>query len=186
MSPPGAAPGTVGTEGLRACMRLFPTGVALLTAGSGESATGMSVNSVISVSLTPPLVLVSVHHAARINRRLLDDRVFALSFLTAEQTGLTRTFAAADRPVGAMAVNVLGGVLKDSGVPFAAGASATIECVLQRAVPVEDHVLVIGRVTAARLNPVLAPPQVSYQGTFTTVRQAGQPEKPEKKEHADG
>jgi flavin reductase (DIM6/NTAB) family NADH-FMN oxidoreductase RutF len=161
-------------------MRLFPTGVALLTAGRGESAVGMSVNSVISVSLSPPLVLVSVHHAARINRPLLEHGVFALSFLAAGHTALIRAFAAPDRPAGALAVSLLGGVSERSGVPFLADASATIECELHSTLPVEDHVLVIGRVISAGLNPVGSLPQVSYQGALTTVRPA------ERKEYADG
>ncbi|MFE6719667.1 flavin reductase family protein [Streptomyces albidoflavus] len=180
MSRPGPSPEAVDPERLRACMRLFPTGVALLTAGRGDTAVGMAVNSVVSVSLAPPLILVSVHRAARIGRPLLDEGAFALSFLTAEQTALTRTFAAADRPAGALTVSLLGGVFKDSGVPFLADASATIECALHSTVPVEDHVLVIGRVTTAELHPARSLPQVSYQGTFTTVRTA------RRKEHADG
>ncbi len=179
MSRLGPAPGAVDAERLRACMRLFPTGVALLTAGRGDRAVGMSVNSVISISLAPPLILVSVHHAARVNRQLLDERAFALSFLTTAQTAMTHTFAAADRPVGALAVSMLGGVFEDSGVPFLADASATIECALHSTVPVEDHVLLIGRVTTAELNPVRSLPQVSYQGTFTTVRTAGRKEYPD-------
>ncbi|MEU0992240.1 flavin reductase family protein [Streptomyces sp. NPDC005953] len=170
MSPVRTAPGPVDAESLRACMRLFPTGVALLTAGRGDQAMGMSVNSVISVSLDPPLVLVSVHHSARINRRLHDEPAFALSFLAAEQTDLTTAFAAADRPVGDAAVRRLGAVLRPGGIPIAAESLGAVECELRGLLKVEDHNLLIGRVVALGRNPLHPLPQVCYGGSYTTVR----------------
>jgi flavin reductase (DIM6/NTAB) family NADH-FMN oxidoreductase RutF len=47
-------------DSLRAAMGLFPTGVTVVTTGRGEATEGMTANAVISVSLDPLLLLVSV------------------------------------------------------------------------------------------------------------------------------
>ena len=44
---------------------MFATGVTVLTVRSGESVHGMTANAFMSVSLRPPLVLVSVDRRAR-------------------------------------------------------------------------------------------------------------------------
>lgn len=154
---------------LRACMRLFPTGVAILTAGSGHLATAMVVNSVASASLDPPMMLVSVHRDARINAVLDDGAAFALGFLTHEQSALTRTFAATDRPAGTHVVRALGGEVGRSGVPVVADAAGSVECELVETVNTGDHLLLIGRAVAVRHGTEGKPPQVFYRGGVTTV-----------------
>ncbi|MET9262084.1 flavin reductase family protein [Amycolatopsis sp. NPDC004079] len=153
-------------------MRLFPTGVALLTAGEGDTAMGMTVNSVVSVSLSPPILLVSVHRSARITGHVVPGMEFAVSLLGTEQVHLTRRFAAADRPVGEAAVSVLGGALAASGVPIPAGALGVVQCVVERTVPVGDHVLVLGLVVCAEASAEESSPQVFHRGSLTTVARA--------------
>ncbi|MDA3644127.1 flavin reductase family protein [Saccharopolyspora indica] len=166
---------TVAAEDLRACMRLFPTGVALLTAGEGDSAMGMTINSVVSVSLSPPTLLVSVHQYARIAGRLVPGAEFSVSFLSADQAGLTRQFASADRPAGEAAVVAMGGARGANGVPFPVGAVGVLECLVDRTVPVGDHNLVIGLVVRAELGLADCSPQVFHCGELTTVHSADRP-----------
>ena len=70
-------------------MRLFPTGVTVVTSGWEENAEGMTANAVISVSLEPPLFLVSVHKEARLNPRIREEGYFAASILAGDQEGLS-------------------------------------------------------------------------------------------------
>ena len=62
-------------DALKAAMRLFPSGVTVVTSGHEENAEGMTANAVISVSLDPPLFLVSVHREARLNPRIKGEGV---------------------------------------------------------------------------------------------------------------
>ena len=99
----------VDADALRGAMRLFPTGVTVVTSGHEEKAEGMTANAVISVSLNPPLFLVSVHKEARLNPRIQKEGYFAASILADDQEGLSRLFASPERSSGLKAVHSLGG-----------------------------------------------------------------------------
>ncbi|MCA3747783.1 MAG: flavin reductase, partial [Rubrobacter sp.] len=140
-----------GGEALKRAMRHFPSGVTVVTSGSGERAEGMTANAVISVSLDPPLMLVSVHRDARLNPRIREERSFAINILADDQEGLSRLFASPERSSGLVAVRSLGGGYGRTGAPLAAGALAAIECELEEIYPGGDHDLFLGRVVEVRL-----------------------------------
>ncbi|MGB3635712.1 MAG: flavin reductase family protein [Rubrobacteraceae bacterium] len=159
-------------DSLRAAMRLFPTGVTVVTSGRDESAEGMTANAVISVSLDPPLFLVSVHREARLNPRIKDEGYFAVSILSDEQEGLSRLFASPERSSGLSAVHSLGGEYGVTGAPLAANSLAVIECELESVYPGGDHELFLGRVVSARLGDVRKGPLVYHEGDYPTLKAA--------------
>ena len=164
-----------GAEALRGAMRHFPTGVTVVTSGSGEKAEGMTANAVISVSLDPPLFLVSVHRDARLNPRIREEGYFAVSLLADDQEGLSRLFASPERSSGLHAVHSLGGGYGTTGAPLAAGSLATIECELKSIYPGGDHELFLGRVVDVRLGDTRKGPLVYHEGSYPTLKGAAQP-----------
>jgi flavin reductase (DIM6/NTAB) family NADH-FMN oxidoreductase RutF len=174
---PDNAPLSSETEAnaLRAAMRHFPTGVTVVTSGSEEKAEGMTANAVISVSLDPPLFLVSVHRDARLNPRIKEEGYFAVSVLADDQEGLSRLFASPERSSGVQAVHSLGGGYGKTGAPLAAGSLATIECELESVYPGGDHELFVGRVVDARLGDTRKGPLVYHEGTYPTLKSAERP-----------
>src|SRR5918997_4786635 len=94
-------------DALRGAMRLFPTGVTVVTSGREEHTEGMTANAVISVSLDPLLFLVSVHKEARLNPRIKEEGYFAVNLLADDQEGLSRLFASPERSSGLQAVHAL-------------------------------------------------------------------------------
>lgn len=175
-NPGDAAPVREADAGaLRSAMRLFPTGVTVVTSGSGESAEGMTANAVISVSLDPPLFLVSVHRDARLNPRIRDEGYFAVSLLADDQEGLSRLFASPERSSGLPAVHSLGGGYGTTGAPLAAGSLATIECELESIYPGGDHELFLGRVVDVRLGDTRKGPLVYHEGSYPTLKAAARP-----------
>src|ERR671916_680525 len=108
-------------DALRGAMRLFPTGVTVVTSGQEERAEGMTANAVVSVSLDPLLFLVSVHQEARLNPRIREEGYFAVNILAADQEGLSRLFASPERSSGLPAIRSLGGGYGSTGAPLAAG-----------------------------------------------------------------
>ncbi|MGH3088246.1 MAG: flavin reductase family protein [Rubrobacteraceae bacterium] len=152
-------------DALKSAMRHFPTGVTVITAGSGEEAEGMTANAVISVSLDPPLMLASVHKEARIHARIKEERLFAINILAEDQEGHSRLFASPERSSGLAAVHSLGDD-EDRAPPLAAGALAAIECELQDIYPGGDHDLFLGRVVAVRLGDTRKNPLVYHEGTY--------------------
>lgn len=72
---------------LRRAMSRFATGVAVITTGDDAGPQGMTVNSLTSVSLEPPLLLVCLNAATRTAAALLGSGRFAVNILGARQEG---------------------------------------------------------------------------------------------------
>jgi flavin reductase len=162
-------------EALRAAMRLFPTGVTVVTSGREERAEGMTANAVVSVSLDPLLFLVSVHKEARLNPRIREEEGFAANILAADQEGLSRLFASPERSSGLPAIRSLGGGYGSTGAPLAAGALAVIECELEAVHHGGDHDLFVGRVVAVRMGDARKNPLIYHEGRYTTPRPVQRP-----------
>jgi len=161
-----------GAPALREAMGLFPSGVAVVTTGQGERTEGMTANAVISVSLDPPLFLVSVHKDARLNQRIREEGYYAVSLLAADQEGLSRLFSSPERSSGLQAANSLGGGYGQTGAPLAAGSLAAIECELENAYPGGDHDLFLGRVVAVHQGDARKGPLVFHAGSYPILQSA--------------
>ena len=131
----------------RQAVSWFVTGVAVMTSLTAEGLPhGMTANAVTSVSLDPLLVLVSVSRDAGMSGVVQQSRVFALSFLAADQQPVSDHFADEDRGLG---LEEFAGIATHAGVtgaPLLDGASAWLDCELYDVVPGGDHLLVLGRV----------------------------------------
>jgi flavin reductase (DIM6/NTAB) family NADH-FMN oxidoreductase RutF len=77
----------------RRTLGMFATGVTVLTALKGESVHGMTANAFMSVSLQPPLVLVSIDRRARMSGLLHEGTRFGVNVLEASQASLSDHFA---------------------------------------------------------------------------------------------
>ena len=121
----------------------FATGVAVVTARDGDGApAGMTANSFASVSLEPPLISISIDHAAEMHRILSESDTFVVNILEASQESLSRRFADA-HPQRFEAVDFW---VNRQGVPDLGGTLATLECEVASRVVAGDHTLLIARV----------------------------------------
>lgn len=121
---------------------------------------GMTVNSVASVSLEPPLLLVCLDHAADAHDALVAAPRFALNVLVRAQEPVARRFAETrpDRFEGVPWRQ------SENGVPFLDGALACIECERYALHPGGDHSIVLGRVTGGSGNGGV--PLLYYRGGY--------------------
>lgn len=136
-------------ETLRTVMRHWTTGVAILTARDGAQAHGMTVNSFTSVSLEPPLVLVSVEHSTRTHTLVEHSRAFAISILGEHQSALSDHFAGrhtetTDRLNGLPTFTAI------TGAPILRENIGYLDCVVTAAHLAGTHTLFIGEVVAAQ------------------------------------
>jgi len=142
---------------LRSCLGRFATGVTVVSYTHEDQPRGATVNAFSSVSLDPPLVLVSIARTAKACA-LLQDRPFAVNVLSARQIGVAMTFAG--RPDEAAVIEW------DTGrhAPRLRHTHATIECTPWQSYDGGDHVLHLGRVEdiAIRENE----PLLFYGGSF--------------------
>jgi flavin reductase len=124
---------------LRSCLGRFATGVAVVTFAADDGPRGITVNSFTSVSMEPPLVLVSVARGAR-SHDALRGRPFCVNVLGAEQEPVARLFAGAHHPSEEA-------VWRDGPIaPRLAGVLAHLECRPWRDYDGGDHTLFLGEV----------------------------------------
>jgi flavin reductase (DIM6/NTAB) family NADH-FMN oxidoreductase RutF len=151
----------------RRVMGLFATGVTVVTAQSPEGMHGMTANAVMSVSLDPLLVCVSVDRRAKMNAFLQRAGGFALNILTDEQQALSQYFAGAwkhERPPEYRFEPWVGG-------PRLVGALAAVGCTIHEVLPGGDHRLFLGRVLALHRAPGRLSPLLFFGGRYHRLRQ---------------
>jgi flavin reductase (DIM6/NTAB) family NADH-FMN oxidoreductase RutF len=76
---------TVDAGQMRRTLGRFTTGVTVVTTARGEDVHAMTANAFTSVSLEPPLVLVSIDKRTRMHALLPDTRRFGVSVLSSDQ-----------------------------------------------------------------------------------------------------
>ena len=124
---------------------MFATGVTVLTTRVGEQVHGMTANAFMSVSLRPPLVLISIDRRAKMGAMLHEGTRFGVSVLEAKQTGLSDRFAgrvADDLPEATFEVV--------HETPLVEGALAHLVARVVRSYWGGDHSLFLGQVEFAR------------------------------------
>src|ERR671924_1087248 len=89
----------VAGDELRALMGRFPAGVAVVTVDLGGQRAGLTVASLVSLSLEPPLVGVAIRRDAALHELLRDSGLFAVSLLAAGQEALAQHFARGVPPI---------------------------------------------------------------------------------------
>jgi flavin reductase (DIM6/NTAB) family NADH-FMN oxidoreductase RutF len=148
----------------RDALGLFPTGVAIVTTvdAQGQPA-GITVNSFTSVSLDPPLILVSIARTSRSFDLFNTVDHFAVNLLREEQRHVSSAFASAtaDRF----------GVVKHSpghgNAPLIDAHLVAFECETYARYDGGDHVLLIGKVLRLNHDPSLPPkPLLYYRGQY--------------------
>ena len=140
----------------------FATGVAVLAARkSGGPPRGLTANSLASVSLDPPLVLVCVERAADTHQVIEEAEAFALSFLTAAQETLARRFATYESEQKFDGVAYRAEV---TGAPVLEDALAWVDCRLWATYDGGDHTIFVGEVVAA--DAAEGPPLIYYRGGY--------------------
>lgn len=152
--------------GLKQAMRVYPQGVTVVTTDSGEGPRGMTVSSFTSVSLEPPLVLISIAKVSALHDLMRDAKGWAVNFLADDQKSVSDRFAgrteAKDRFDG---IKFTRG---STGSPLIAGARAVVECRAWHAYEGGDHSILVGEVVSANaLNGKR--PLVYYSQQYTTT-----------------
>ncbi|WP_449060991.1 flavin reductase family protein [Planomonospora algeriensis] len=151
-------------------MRRLPTGVTVITQGGPDTVECMTANSLVSVSLDPLLIAVSVRQDSRMRARLDGEAPFAVHVLSADQRNTASLFARHDRPSGREAANLLGATASADGNTIVPGAVAAFECMPYAAHPAGDHVLFLGSVTTVHLSREERPPLLFHNGSYLSLR----------------
>jgi 3-hydroxy-9,10-secoandrosta-1,3,5(10)-triene-9,17-dione monooxygenase reductase component len=159
----GAGP-ALDARHLRRAFGSFATGVAIVTTTDpirGDA--GVTVNSLSSLSLDPPLLLWSIARSSSSYAVFRDARYFAVHVLDYSQLELSRQFATK-------------GIDRFAGVALKRGAGrcplldqyhARFECSLASHYEGGDHLIVVGHILGIDHKP--GQPLLFYGGSFTSL-----------------
>ncbi len=164
----------VSNDRFRAALSRLAAGVVLITAqespldehGRGEDV-GMTATAFVSVSLDPPLVMVSLRNDSRMDDLLAEQPLWAVSVLAESQRQIAGRFAMKGRISDRLLFEDLPYVRGEvTDAPLIGGALATLECRTEQRVTAGDHTLVIGRVLTAELPSAEGEPLTYFKGRY--------------------
>lgn len=156
----------VDPDELRSLFGRVPAGVAIVTVDAGGHRLGLTIGSLVALSLEPPLVGFAVSRDAALHELLREAGGCALSLLAAGQDWLAQHFARGVPPIA-----MWHGIATEagaSGAPLLVGALGWLECSLRTEVAVGTHTFFVCGVQRVELG-VDAPGLVRVRGTYTSA-----------------
>lgn len=152
----------VSPEDFKASLGCRASGVAIVTSRDGERIHGMTVSDFASVSLDPPLVVISASQTSNTLEVIRAGKCFAVNILSGEQAELSNLFASKEQEDTRF--EGLSWQEAQTGSPLISGAKVNLDCILVAMHDAGDHVLCIGRVEHVEIRDV--EPLVYYQGRY--------------------
>lgn len=153
-------------DGLRALLGRQATGVAVVTVDAGGQQLGLTVGSLVSLSLEPPLAGFAIAREAAMHELLREAGGCAVSLLAAGQEWLAQHFA-----LGVPPIAMWHGVSTEpgaGGAPLLVGALGWLECSLRDQVPAGSHTFFVCDVLRVELGED-APALVRVRGEYRSA-----------------
>ena len=147
----------------RTAWSLFATGVTVITTADSEGTGvhGMTANGVASISLDPPLAMVTIGLERNTLPLIVQHQRFGISVLTTDQRGTARHFTVPDevrQTLPQPETEVLG---KTSVI---SGSLASMDCKVVKTVPAGDHMIFLAEIENIKIG--YGHPLIFYQGHF--------------------
>ncbi len=141
-------PGQDPVAAFRRTLGMFATGVTVITTQANDQESdqvhGMTANAFMSVSLRPPLVVISVDRRAKMHALLHEGRRYGISVLADEQRALSDRFAGRTNGTEEVEFDIV------HETPLVRGALAHLVAKVVRSNWGGDHSLFVGQVEYAR------------------------------------
>ena len=152
-------------ESFRGAMRQLAAGACAVTACDGVRRYGLTATSVISLSMEPPALLVSIRAGSRVLAALRESRHFTVHLLAVGQQRIANALA------GRLGDDHRSRILSQ-GAPWTPdripGALCHIDCAVSKTVTAYTHALVVGRVERVDAGTGRAP-LADHEGRFHAV-----------------
>ncbi|MDT7891898.1 MAG: flavin reductase family protein [Thermoproteota archaeon] len=135
-------------EALRLVMRIYPQGVTVVTTKKDNRFFGLTVSAFTSISLDPPLVMVSISKQSSIHNIMLESEFFTINFLAEDQKIVSDIFSGRVKVKDRFeAVEYF---FDKTGCPIIKGVRAYIECKKYSIYDGGDHSIFLGEVINAK------------------------------------
>jgi len=153
---------------LRAVMGRFPAGVAVVTLVVRGQRVGLTVASLVSLSLQPPLVGFAIRNDAALRELLRDAGRLAVSMLAEGQEAVAQHFARGVPPIALWtAIPLREGAPDDP--PELEGAIGWLRCAIRAEHETGDHTFFVAEVEKAELAPGNAQPLVFHRQSYASL-----------------
>jgi 3-hydroxy-9,10-secoandrosta-1,3,5(10)-triene-9,17-dione monooxygenase reductase component len=148
-------------------MRQFAAGIAVVTFAAEGERNGLTVGSLVSLSLEPPLLGISIGLDSARHQPLREAGRFAVSILAGDQQSVAQHFARTGIPPVALWSGI---ALRDSEhpEPLIDGAVAWFRCETRAEHWAGDHTIFVGEVEWIELGRN-APALVYYRSEYRSV-----------------
>lgn len=155
--------------GLRHAMAHFATGVTVVTTVQDGHDHAMTANSVTSVSLEPPLVLVCVRKDTGWHEAVTESGIWGVSIMPRAGRPAATWLSTGGRPLQGQLSRVPHH-RGELGVALVDDALATLECRTSALHDAGDHTIVVGEVVSSRADAHRDDPLIYYRSRYTTTR----------------
>jgi flavin reductase (DIM6/NTAB) family NADH-FMN oxidoreductase RutF len=155
---------------LRDAMGCLVTGVCVVTAIADGEDVAMTANSVTSVSLDPPMILVCIAKTARFHDVLVDTPHWGVSVLDADAAEVSAHFARPGRARRGQLAQTAYHRGPVTGVALVDDSCAHVECRTEVVYPGGDHSIVVGRVVSTEVRAESVHPLVFHRGSYSWLR----------------
>ena len=154
------------TDEVRELLSRSPSGVCVVTVDTGSQRLGLTVGSLIGLSLEPPLVAFTVSKEAAMHELLREARGCAISMLAAGQEWLAQHFARGVPPIAMW--HGVGTEDGAGGAPLLVGALGWLECAVASEVGAGTHTLFVCEIRRLEIGED-APALVRVRGEYRDV-----------------
>ncbi|MCA9909980.1 MAG: flavin reductase family protein [Anaerolineae bacterium] len=160
----------VDPDDMRNTLRLWASGVSVVTSSAGNERNGLTVSAFNSLSLEPPLILVCLHKDSSTIPVIEESGVFAVSILNANQEHLSDRFAGRipleadeDRFTGVEAFTAV------TGAPLLKEAIGWLDCRVHLRHDGSTHWIYIGEVVATGWSATPHDPLLYFDRNYRSI-----------------
>jgi len=146
----------------RKTLGCFASGVTIVTTRHEENIHGMTISAFMSVSLSPPLVGISVNNSANMHILLPQTRCYGVSILAGDQDALSQHFS------GQSQENLDNPFAVEGETPIIRGAFAHLVCSLVDTCTGGDHTIYIGQVEYLSYRKGVEP-LIYFKGSYRSL-----------------
>lgn len=155
----------------RQAMRQMAGGVCVITAGDGQERTGLTATSVVSVSMDPPELLISVNRSSSSWPVLEKAGRFGINVLSSNQQHVAENFAGRGGLRGPQRYADDDWLQTADGVWLSRKALAVFACEVEKVIEHRQHALIVGKVTFIDITPGNKP-LTYWQGQYGSFETA--------------
>lgn len=170
-SGPGKGDNAVDSAAFRAALGRFASGVTVVATVNPADGVdhALTASAFTSVSLDPPLVLVSINRSGRFHDPVLRSGRWSVSLLSREGRAAATWFATSGRPLAGQLDRVPHRRGEHTGAALLDDALAWLECETWAVYDGADHALLVGTVLHAEVDDDVDQPLLYYRSHYASL-----------------